>query len=97
MDTRMTTQFIKDALTTALWRRGKPRNVHSDQGSQYRSMDYQLLLKEHEIDCSMSRKGNFHDNVMIESFLQPLKNELTIHTIIKNAKEAQQSILNIKN
>lgn len=94
MNTSMTTQLIKDALTMALWRRGKPRNVlvHSDQGSQYRSMDYQLLLNEFGLECSMSRKGNCHDNAVIESFFHTLKGELTNRYRYKNAEEAKQSI-----
>ena len=31
---------------------------HSDRGVQYASHDYTALLKEHQIDISMSRKGN---------------------------------------
>jgi len=94
MDSRMDTSLIKDALTMALWRRGKPRNVlvHSDQGSQYRSMDYQMLMKKHDLECSMSRKGNCHDNAVAESFFHTLKTELTNHYRYKNIEEAKQSI-----
>jgi len=94
MDTRMTTQLIKDALMMALWRRGEPRNVlvHSDQGSQYRAMDYQLLLNKYDLDCSMSRKGNCHDNAVMESFFHTLKTELTNHYRYKNAEEAKRCI-----
>jgi putative transposase len=94
MDTSMTTRLVKDALTMALWRRGEPREVlvHSDQGSQYRSMDYQLLLKEFDLECSMSRKGNCHDNAVMESFFHTLKSELTNRHRYKNAEEAKLSI-----
>jgi putative transposase len=94
MDTGMTTQLIKDALTMALWRRGKPGKVlvHSDQGSQYRSVDYQLFLEEHGLECSMSRKGNCHDNAVMESFFHTLKGELTNRYRYKSAEEAKQSI-----
>ena len=94
MSTKTTTVLIKDALIMALWRRGKPKNVlvHSDQGSQYRSMDYQLLLKEYDLECSMSRKGNCHDNAVIESFFHTLKTELTNNYRYKNCTEAKQSI-----
>lgn len=33
--------------------------LHSDQGSQYAAKDYQALLSEHGICCSMSGTGNF--------------------------------------
>ena len=48
------------ALGMALTRRTvQPGLVHhSDRGSQYASNDYTDLLKAHQIDISMSRKGN---------------------------------------
>lgn len=49
---------------------------HSDRGSQYASGDFQDLLAEHGIVCSMSRKGNCWDNAVSESFFGTLKCEL---------------------
>jgi len=49
---------------------------HSDRGSQYASGDFQRLLDEHGITCSMSRKGNCWDNAVSESFFGTLKTEL---------------------
>ncbi len=94
MDTRMTTRLIKDAFMMAVWRRGEPRKmlVHSDQGSQYRAADYQQLLDNYDCESSMSRKGNCHDNAVMESFFHTLKTELTHHYHYKNANEAKQSI-----
>ena len=48
---------------------------HSDRGSQYASADYQALLKEVGILCSMSRRGNCYDNAPVESFFSTLKRE----------------------
>ena len=44
----------------AIWRRGKPDAVlhHSDQGSQYTSEQFQRLMSDNGITCSMSRSGN---------------------------------------
>ncbi len=44
----------------AIWRRGKPISLlhHSDQGSQYTSEQFQRLMADHGITCSMSRSGN---------------------------------------
>jgi len=52
------------ALTAALRdRRPAPGLVcHSDQGTQYTSSEYRALLRRHEVVCSMSRRGNCHDN-----------------------------------
>ena len=49
---------------------------HSDRGSQYASGNFQKLLDDHGIACSMSRRGNCWDNAVVESFLGTLKSEL---------------------
>lgn len=73
----MTVQFVTDALLMALWRRGKPEQLlhHSDQGSQYQSEQFQRLLTDHGITCSMSRQGDVWDNSAMESFFSSLKTE----------------------
>ncbi len=48
---------------------------HSDQGVQYASNQYVDLLKEHDFQISMSRKGNPYDNAFVESFIKTLKYE----------------------
>ena len=77
MKPEMTAQLVMDALTMALWRRGKPSELlhHSDLGSQYTSEDFQRLLAHHGIACSMSRKGDCWDNAAVESFFASLKKE----------------------
>lgn len=32
-----------------------------DRGSQYCSVDYQKLLREHKLICSMSKRGDCYD------------------------------------
>ena len=61
----------------AVWRRGKPKALmhHSDQGSQYSSEEFQRLLAEQNITCSMSRRGDCWDNAAMESFFSTLKLE----------------------
>lgn len=49
--------------------------IHSDQGSVYRSYDYNKLSKELKFIPSMSRKANCWDNAVIESFFSQLKTE----------------------
>ena len=70
MQSSMTSQLVADALMMAVWRRGKPEELlhHSDRGSQYTSEQFQRLLAEHGITCSMSRAGNVWDNAAMESF-----------------------------
>lgn len=77
MSAEMTAQFVMDALTMALWRRGRPKELlhHSDQGSQYAAEDFQRMLAHHGIACSMSKKGDCWDNAAMESFFASLKKE----------------------
>jgi len=49
--------------------------VHSDQGSQFSSYDWRDFCKAHNLQQSMSRRGNCHDNAVAESFFQLLKRE----------------------
>jgi putative transposase len=48
---------------------------HSDRGVQYACDNFQNLLKDNGIVCSMSRKGNCWDNACMESFFGSLKME----------------------
>lgn len=66
------------ALDMALRRRCPEPGLlwHSDQGCTYASADYQARLAACAISCSMSRRGNCHDNAVAESFFSTLKSEL---------------------
>jgi len=87
-------QLVQDALTMAIWRRAKVDSVivHSDQGSTYASGDYQRLLKEKSLLCSMSRKGECLDNAVAESFFGTLKTELVNHEDYRSKEEAKKSL-----
>ena len=85
------TDLVLQALLAAVWRR-KPAPgllLHSDQGTQFTSEDWQSFLREHDIVCSMSRRGNCHDNAAMESFFQPLKRERIKRRIYSNHDEAR--------
>jgi putative transposase len=77
MKAEMTAQLVTDALVMAIWRRGKPDALlhHSDQGSQYTSEQFQKLMTDNGVQCSMSRSGNVWDNAAMESFFSSLKTE----------------------
>jgi putative transposase len=94
MGERLTAELATQALTMALWRR-KPADGllhHSDRGIQYAAGDYQRLLADHGIACSMSRKGNCWDNAVVESFFHTLKVELVHHRRYLTRGEARQNI-----
>lgn len=77
MQAEMTAQLGTDALVMAIWHRGKPDALlhHSDQGSQYASEQFQKLMADNGVACSMSRSGNVWDNAAMESFFSSLKTE----------------------
>ena len=75
MKAEMTAQLVADALIMAIWRRGRPDALlhHSDQGSQYTSDQFQRLMADNGVTCSMSRSGNVWDNAAMESFFALLQ------------------------
>ena len=66
------------ALENAIKRRCPEEGLlhHSDRGGPYTSEDYQRVLADRGINCSMSRKGNCIDNAAMESWFSTLKAEL---------------------
>ena len=77
--------LVMDALMMAVWRRGKDDALlhHSDQGSQYTSDQFQRLLLDNGITCSMSRAGNVWDNSAMESFFSSMKTERTARKVYR--------------
>ena len=65
---------------------------HSDQGVQYASNEFQALLKTNGIKCSMSRKRDYWDNAVAESFFHILKMELIDGKIYNTRQEAKMAI-----
>ena len=94
MQAQMASQLVIEALIMALWRRGKPVELlhHSDQGSQYTSEDFQRLLADQGILCSMSRKGDCWDNAVLESFFSSLKTERTSRKHYATRDEARADV-----
>jgi putative transposase len=94
MNAAMTAQLVTDALVMAIWRRGKPDALlhHSDRGSQYTSEQFQRLLADHGVICSMSRSGNVWDNAAMESFFSSLKTERTARKTYRTRDEARADV-----
>jgi putative transposase len=65
---------------------------HADRGSQYCSTAYQAELRKHEIQISMSGKGNCFDNAVVETFFKTLKSELVWRTVFQTRAEAKDAI-----
>lgn len=94
MKAKMTSDLVIDALMMAIWRRGPAEKLlhHSDQGSQYTSDAFQKLLREHSIECSMSRRGDCWDNAVAESFFSSLKAERVDRKTYRTRNEARADV-----
>jgi len=94
MQPRMDRELAINALLMAVWRRqpGQEVIIHSDQGSQFSSHDWQSFLKTHHLVASMSRRGNCHDNAVAESFFQLLKRERIRRKNYRDREEARRDV-----
>jgi putative transposase len=94
MQATMTAQLVTDALIMAIWRRGKVDALlhHSDRGSQYTSEQFQRLLADHGVICSMSRSGNVWDNAAMESFFSSLKTERVARKTYRTRDDARADV-----
>jgi len=94
MDKNMGRHIVMNALGMAVTAR-KPDDgviIHSDRGAQYMSDDYQAMLKDNGIQCSMSARGNCYDNAVVESFFGSLKRERICRYKYRTRQEAQLDI-----
>jgi transposase InsO family protein len=94
MQERLEKQLVVNALLMALGSRKPAGEVlhHSDRGSQYASKEYQALLMQTGIDCSMSRRANCWDNAVVESFFSTLKREWVQGKGYRTRSEARADI-----
>jgi len=65
---------------------------HSDRGVQYAATEYIDLLTQHEIQISMSRRGNPYDNAKAESFMKTLKYDEVYRSEYRDEREARTGI-----
>jgi putative transposase len=82
-------KLVNDSLIQAIKAYGKPVITHSDQGSEYRSQQYQDLLNINKIECSMSSKSSPWENGFQESFYNNFKLELELQNLPKNLNFTQ--------
>ena len=94
MQSRQPTDLVLQALLMAVWRR-KPIGkvlIHSDQGSRFTSLEWASFLKHHDLEHSMSRRGNCHDNAVAESFFNLLKRERIRRRTYKTRDDARSDV-----
>lgn len=71
-NSEMVVSALQDAVNTASC---KASYIHSDQGSEYRSMRYHVFTSKEGIQISMSDKGSPWQNGQMESFFGKFKEE----------------------
>jgi transposase InsO family protein len=93
MTTTLARQLVLDALNMALQTR-RPRGVihHSDQGSQYTSIEFGHRCREAGVRPSMGSVGDAYDNAMCESFFATLGCELLDRCRFKTQAEARGAV-----
>ncbi len=65
---------------------------HSDQGWAYQMNVYIHTLKSNKIFQSMSRKGNCHDNLVMENFFGIMKQEMYCDELYYSYGEIRNTI-----
>ena len=86
----LTADFCVDAVKEAIYRHGTPEIFNTDQGSQFTSLDFTKMLKDHGIAISMDGKGCWRDNVFVERLWRSVKYEevyLHAYDSVPQAKE----------
>ena len=94
MNSTMATELVLDAMMMAVWRRRPktPVMIHSDQGSQFGSDDFNRWCKDNQLVPSMSRRGNCWDNAVAESFFSSLKKERIKRHIYATRQDAKSDV-----
>ena len=73
--------FCIQALQEAINRYGKPEIFNTDQGSQFTSIGFTQVLKDHGIGISMDGRGRCQDNIFIERLWWTIKHHyLYLHS-----------------
>ena len=87
-------ESVLKALSRAIWQRRPDPGlmIHSDQGVQYCCDGFRKMLCEHQFVQSMSRRGNFWDNAVAESFFRSLKTEWFYHIDLIDQDHAEREL-----
>lgn len=95
IDKRPTSRNVLDAQAAAIKATSDcpyRRTFHSDQGWIYQLEAYVKRLKEEKIFQSMSRKGNCHDNSVMENFFGLLKQEIYYGVVYYSYEDLKSEI-----
>ncbi len=93
MANHLRTELVLEALNMAIWQR-HPEGVihHSDQGTQYTSIQFGKRCKQLGVRPSTGSVGDCYDNAMAESFFATLETELLWRHTFKSQSEARLAV-----
>ena len=83
--------FCVDALKEALGQ-GQPEVFNTDQGSQFISLEFTQVLRDHGVKISMDGKGRYTDNIFVERLWRTVKYEEVYLKAYANAAEARKEL-----
>jgi putative transposase len=93
----MRTDLVLDALRMAIGIRGPGADVelvhHSDNGSQYVSLDYAQTLDDHGVLQSTGSVGDCYDNALAESWVDSLKTELIADRVWRTRQQLELAVV----
>jgi putative transposase len=88
----LTMDFCTDALQEAIARYGVPEIFNTDQGSQFTSMEFTGVLKDHGVRIRMDGKGRWLDNVFIERLWRSVKYEEVYQHAYAGIRQARSAL-----
>jgi putative transposase len=62
------------------------------ESTQYTSEQFQKLMADEGVSCSMTRSGNVSDNAAMESFFSSLKTERTARKVYRTRNQARADV-----
>ena len=71
---------------------GKPEIFNTDQGSQFTSLAFKVMLKAQEIAISMDGRGAWRDNVFVERLWRSVKYEEVYLRAYDSVSDARASL-----
>jgi transposase InsO family protein len=88
------TYLVTSSFRCAFDERNRPEQLpfHSDQGVQYTSRTFRVLLRMNNIVQSFSKTGSPHDNAVAEAFFANMKKEELYRVNYKSEREFRESV-----
>jgi putative transposase len=91
-DTSLSGLRVTRELTALMTRRGRPRTVVSDNGTELTSMAVLRWCQEAGIDWHYIAPGKPMQNAFVESFIGSFRDELLNETLFSTMREAREAI-----